>query len=401
MNQDVVSLAEARRIALAAQGFDRPRPRGRVGLAHLRGTIQRLALLQIDFVKVLAPSHYLVPFSRLGPYNSALLDELVYRRREFTEQWAHEASIIPVASWPLLRHRMEVHRPRPYHFEPQLKQLSKYVEQVLKEIADRGPLTADVLPHPDGVARRIEGAWFGSVPRAVLEACFGRGILAVAARRDDLARFYDLAERVVPREHHGRVIGRQEAQRELVHQAAKALGIATASDLADYFRMSPKDVRPLIADLVSAGELVAVRVEGWREPAYLHADATIPKQIEARALLSPFDPVIWYRPRAARLFQFDFRFEIFVPPEKRRWGAYVLPFLSGDRLVARVDLKSDRPGRCLQVLAAYGEPGIQTKEICAALALELRTLAGWLGLDSVAVGRRGDLARPLAAALRK
>jgi uncharacterized protein YcaQ len=399
MSPDELSLAEARRIALSAQGFDRPRPGCRPGLVHIRKTIHRLALLQIDYVNVVTPAHYQVLFSRLGPYDTALLHELLFRRREFAEQWAHEASIIPVQTWPLLRHRMDSHRVRPWGFEAVMERLATYVEFVLEEIRKRGPLAAEDLPCPDGTARRMKGAW-QSVPRAVLEAYFGRGVLAIADRRANFARAYDFAERIVPDEHRSRVVETEEAQRRLLVQAARALGPGTAADLADYFRMRGTPVRKRLAELVESGALRSIRVQGWREAAYLHPDACLPDRVEARALISPFDPLIWYRPRAARLFDFDYRFEIFVPRQKRRWGAYVLPFLLGDRLVARVDLKALREDRCLQVVAAYGEAPIDASKVAESLADELRTLAGWLGLESVAVGRRGGLARQLAAALR-
>jgi uncharacterized protein YcaQ len=399
MSSDQLTLAEARRIALAAQGFGRPRPGGGVRISHVRDTIRRLALLQIDYVNVLTPAHYQVLFSRLGPYRTGLLDELVFRRREFTEQWAHEASIIPIESWPLLRHRMDTHRVRPWGFESVLERHANYVEQVLDQIRQHGPVAAEDLSPPDGVSRRIETSWY-SLPRAVLEAFFGRGVLAIAERRANFARAYDLAERILPKEYHGAAVERMDAQRELLRQAARALGVAAAAELADYFRMSVSQARPRLAELVDAGELRRVRVEGWREPAFLHPEAELPARIEARALLSPFDPVVWFRPRAARLFDFDYRFEIFVPREKRRWGTYVLPFLLGDRLVARVDVKADRVGRRLQVLAAFGEANADTEVVADALAAELGAMASWLSLDSVTIGRRGDLVRVLRKHLR-
>jgi uncharacterized protein YcaQ len=399
MIPDKLSLSQARRIALAAQGFDRPRPASRISTAHVRQVIRRLGLLQIDYVNIVIPAHYQVLFSRLGPFRTSILDHLIFRRREFTEQWAHEASIVPVESWPLLRHRMEVHRVRPWGFESVMDQLPDYVEHVLREVRTRGPLTAEDLATPDGVARKIEGTWNATVPRAVLEAFFGRGLLAIADRLPNMARAYDLAERVLPAQHHGRVVAREEAKCELLRQAARALGIATAGDLADYFRMPAADVRPNLPTLISNGDLRVVRVEGWREPVYLHREARLPGRVEARALLSPFDPVIWHRPRAARLFGFEYRFEIFTPREKRRWGTYVLPFLHGDRLVARVDLKADRPARCLQVLAAFSEDHAEPAEIAPDLATELRVLASWLGLDSVEVAKRGDLAVKLSSCL--
>jgi uncharacterized protein YcaQ len=397
---EILSIDAARRIALAAQGFDRPRPAGRPDARHVRRVIRRLGLLQLDFVTVVGPAHYQVLFSRLGPYDRGLLDDLAYRRREFTEQWAHEASLLPVDAWPLLRHRMEAHRPRPYNFAEILARHPDYTERVLAEVRTRGPLGADELAHPEGAPRRIEHAWFGSVPRATLEALFGRGVLAVAARRPDFSRLYDLAERVVPAEHLCRAIDPAEARRGLLRRAARAHGLGTAADLADYFRMPVREARPRLDELVEAGELRTVRVEGWREPAYLDPAARAPRRIDAAALLSPFDPLVWFRPRAQRLFGFEYRFEIFTPPDRRRWGCYVLPFLLGERLAARVDLKSDRPARRLRVAAAHLEPGAEPGPVAGALAAELRLLAGWLGLDGVAVERRAGFDRILATAVR-
>jgi uncharacterized protein len=434
---DSLALFEARRLALAAQGFDQPRPGSGVTARHLRRLIRQLGLVQLDFVNVLVPAHYQVLFSRLGPYRRSLLHELVYarhtqpnerpeqRRRggypEFTEQWAHEASIVSVETWPLLRHRREQHRPRPWGFEKFMEQHPDYVARVLDEVRARGPIAAEDLEELAGFDRaqfgRIPGAlwgvaeddprllWVGTVQRAVLEAHFGRGLLAITARRSDFSRLYDLAERVIPPEHYGRDVEREEAERALLLQAARALGVGTAGDLADYYRMSIRETRPRLAELVAAGRLREVRVEGWREPAYLDPGARLPQEAKASALLSPFDPLIWCRERVARLFDFDYRVEIFVPREKRRWGYYVLPFLFGERLVARVDLKADRDGRRLMVLAAYREPGgkppaasqnnFPRGEIAAALARELRTLSGWLELESVVVERRGDFALEL------
>jgi Uncharacterized protein conserved in bacteria len=379
--RDSLSIAEARRIALAAQGFDRPRPAGRVDLRHLRGAIGRLGLLQLDFVNVVCPAHYQVLFSRLGSYDTSLLDRLAYRRRELTEAWAHEASLVPVELWPHLAHRRAAHPFRPRGFDSFLKKHPGYVDWVLAEIDRRGPLAAEDLPAPEGVDRRLEGSWLGTVPRALLEHLFGRGVLAVAGRRASMARTFDRSERLVPPEHHGRAVSREEAQRELVRIAARAHGIAGAADLADYFRLRVGEAQPRIAELVEGGELRQVEVEGWRGPVYLHRDARLPRRIEAAALISPFDPLIWTRKRSERLFGFDYRFEIFTPREKRRWGCYVLPFLLGDRLVARVDLKAERSSGRLLVLATHFEEGADLAEVEPALAAEFETMAGWLGLE--------------------
>jgi len=379
--RDSFSIAEARRIALAAQGFDRPRPAGRVDLRHLRGAIGRLGLLQLDFVNVVCPAHYQVLFSRLGSYDTSLLDRLAYRRRELTEAWAHEASLVPVELWPHLAHRRAAHPFRPRGFDSFLKKHPGYVDWVLAEIDRHGPLAAEDLPAPEGVDRRLEGSWLGTVPRALLEHLFGRGVLAVAGRRASMARTFDRSERLVPPEHHGRAVSREEAQRELVRIAARAHGIAGAADLADYFRLRVGEAQPRIAELVEGGELRQVEVEGWRGPVYLHRDARLPRRIEAASLISPFDPLIWTRKRTERLFGFDYRFEIFTPREKRRWGCYVLPFLLGDRLVARVDLKAERSSGRLLVLATHFEDGVDLAEVEPALAAELETMAGWLGLE--------------------
>jgi uncharacterized protein len=401
MSQENLTLSEARRIALAAQGFDRPRPNGKVKASHIRGAIRRLGLVQIDYVNVLTPAHYQVLFSRLGPYEKSLFDDLVYRRREFIEQWAHERSILPVESWLLLRHRMETHRVRPWGFEKTLEQQSSYVAWALDEIRRRGPLSSEDLPEPDGMPRRMSDKWGWGMnfKNQVLEAHFGFGRLAVVERRPNFGRVYDLAERVIPAEILDRRIEREEAQRELLRLAARSYGVGTAGDLADYYRLPIREARRRIVELVEARELHEARVEGWREPAYLHPEARAGQKIEAAALLSPFDPVVWYRPRLARLFGFDYRIEIFTPQEKRRWGYYVLPFLLGERLVARIDIKADRAGSRLLVLAAYLEVGADSSAVAEMLGAELWTMAAWLELDSVAVERRGRFARRLAGAV--
>ncbi len=281
--QSDFSTAEARRIALAAQGFDRRRSSGRVGLADLRRVIRQLGLLQIDYFNVLAPAQYQVLFSRLGPYKMSLLDDLVYRRREFTEQWAHEASIVPVETWPLLRHRMDAHRVRPDGFEKFLESEPDYVAWVLDQVRERGPLAGGEVPLREDITYRLEHSWFGTVGRAVLEAHFGRGSLAIADRRPDFTRVYDLSERVIPADHISNSVPREDAQRGLLRVAARGHGIAAAQDLADYFRMYLRDARPRLAELVESGELREVRVEGWRQTAYLDPVRESPPRSTPRA----------------------------------------------------------------------------------------------------------------------
>ena len=373
-----LSLAEARRLALAGQGFDRERPR-RATARHLRETIRRLGLLQIDCVNVVCAAHYMVPFSRLGPYDRAAFDRLVYRSGEFAEHWAHEISIVPVETWPLLRYRRETDRVRPWGFAKVLEERAEYAAWVLEEVRRRGPLAADDLPAPHGCDGRIPGAWIGTVTRGVLEAHFLRGALAAAGRRRDFSRLYDLSERLIARDHLCRQVDYDSGRRALLLQAARAHGVGTAKDLADYFRMPVSDAKPRLRELVDSGDLEEIRVETWREPAYLDPNLRAPRKMEASALLSPFDPLIWCRPRVARLFGFEYRVEIFVPPEKRQCGFYVLPFLLGDRLVARVDLKADRANGRLKVLGKWFE-GRRTAAVAGALAAELRVLGEWLEL---------------------
>ncbi len=266
MSRTELTLSEARRIALAAQGFDRPRPGGPIGASHIRRAIRQLGLLQLDFVNLLAPSHYLPVFSRLGPYDRSRFDEVVYGTCDFTEQWGHEASILPVETWPLLRHRMENHRLRPYGFETFLERHPHYLDWVLDQVRARGPLTANDLEEPEGIPRRIPGdAWVGTVPRATLEALFGRGALAASDRRPDFSRVYDLAERLIPIEHRRHNMEREEAQRGLLRLAARAHGVGTTGDLAGYYRIPLREARPRISELVDAGELREARVAGWRE----------------------------------------------------------------------------------------------------------------------------------------
>jgi uncharacterized protein len=389
-----LSLEDARRIALAAQGFGRPRP-ARPGVPDLRRVMRRLGLIQLDYVNVLVPAHYQVPFSRVGPYDRGLFDEMVYRRREATEQWAHEASLVPVEDWPLVRRGLGTGR-RGRSLDALARKYRAYVDLALDHVRANGPSTPDQLPPPPEIRKKKPGDWTWSIPKAALEFHFQEGRIAIADRRPDFARVYDLAQRVIAAEHHAREITEEEAERELLMHAARAMGVATAADLADYYRMNIGHVRRRIEELVSARALTPVSVEGWKHPAYL-VPGLRARPISARALLSPFDPLIWFRPRAERLFGFEYRIEIYTPPAKRRWGYYVLPFLLGDRLVARVDLKADREASRLLVRAAHLEPGFARGAVAEALAAELQEMARWLALDGVRVERRGDLARDLTS----
>jgi len=394
-----ISLSEARRAALAAQGLDRQRPAGSANAGHIRRTIRQLGLLQLDYVNVLVPAHLLVLFSRLGAYDPARFHKLVYRSGDFTEQWAHEASIVPTELWPVLEHRRQDYRPYPNSPIMKLKGKSKYLKQVIEITKEKAPVTSQDMPQFEGPKRK-PGDWHRSVPRWALEYHFGNGKLAVADRLPNFQRVYDLPERLIDREHRECDIDREAAQRELLRRAARASGVASLHDLADYFRMSAKDAAPRLAELVAAGDVAEVEVEGWDCQGYLARGTRIPRQVTAASLLSPFDPLVWFRPRAERLFDFHYRIEIYVPAAKRRWGYYVLPFLLDDRIVARVDLKADRQASVLLVLASHPEPDIDEDRTTRALALELRELADWLGLEQIRVSRKGRFARTLADRVR-
>jgi uncharacterized protein len=388
-----LTLAQARRMALAAQGFADPRPAGRVDIRHLRRAVRRVGALQIDSVNVVARAHLLTLHARLGAFDPALLDDAAYRRRELFEYWAHEAAYVPVALHPLLRPRMAAWQGR--RATALEAEHPGYLDAVLAEVAEHGPLTPAELADPGERA----GPWWGwSKGKLALEHLFATGRLAIADRRG-FTRVYDLAERVLPAE----VLAlptpdAPDAHRELLRLAAASCGVGTGSDLADHFRLKPSVARPILATMARRGELVEVAVRGWDEPAYAHPDAHLPRRVRARALLCPFDPVVWFRPRAERLFGFRYRIEIYTPAERRVHGYYVLPFLLGDALVARVDLKAERAARRLLVRGAYLEPAADGAEVAPSLAAELRDLARWLDLDAVVVEPRGDLAPALRAA---
>jgi uncharacterized protein YcaQ len=388
--------ATARRIALAAQGFAEPRPDGVVGTRQLRRLAERLAVIQIDSVNVVSRAHYLPAFSRLGSYPRAVLDSLTARRHVVFEYWAHEASFLPVRLQPYLRWRMAAAEEHAWGNMVRLqRERPGYVAEVLDRVRTAGPLKASDLdePKPD----RPGAMWNWHAGKVALEWLFFTGVITATHRTTSFEKVYDLTERVLPAE----VLRMPtpepaDAVRELVRTAARALGVATERDLRDYFRLRPEATRTAIAELVEAGELRPVEVAGWGAPAWLDPEARRPRWIRARALLSPFDSLVWERPRVERIFDFRYRIEIYTPAAKRVHGYYVLPFLLGDQLVARVDLKADRQAGVLRVQAAFGEQGIERALVAAALADELRLMADWLELDAVAVADRGDLAGDLA-----
>jgi uncharacterized protein YcaQ len=393
-----LSLAAARRVALAAQGFADPLPTGRPDRRHLRRVVSRTNLLQIDSVNVFARAHYLPAFSRLGPYDPALVDRLAYRDHELFEYWGHEASLLPVALHPLLRWRMERARNLEEGWGGVLRSMREqpeFVAEVLRLVRELGPVSAGDLREGE---RRERGTWWSwDREKRALEYLFWSGQVTTATRRG-FERLYDVPERVLP----AQVLDAPtpspaDAQRELVRLAASAHGVATEKDLRDYFRLGVQDAREAVTSLVDAGELLPVTVDGWSQPAYLWPGAAQPRRITRSALLSPFDPVVWERSRTERLFGFAYRIEIYVPAPKRVHGYYVLPFLHDEGLRARVDVKADRKAGVLRVLASWLEPGSDPLDVATALAAQLRQAADWQGLADVVVEPRGDLAAVLSS----
>jgi uncharacterized protein YcaQ len=394
-----ISADEARRIALAAQGFANPRPSARLDRRHLRRVIAQIGLLQIDSVNVLVRSHYMPLFSRLGNYAPELLDSSwigAPADRELFEYWGHMASLMPHEMHPLFRWRMAEAADNHKDSDTRVGHLNRsrpgFMQAALDEIRERGALSAREIT---GAGARRGGWWGWSDGKRALEALFAAGRVAAAGRRG-FERLYDLPERVIP----ARVLAMptpapEDAQRALMRIAARALGVATEKDLCDYFRILIGAGRHRISELVEAGELIPVKVEGWREPAYVAREARSPRKLDAHALLSPFDSLIWERARTERIFGFRYRIEIYTPLANRKYGYYVLPFLLGDRLVARVDLKSDRANRTLLVNGAHLEPGVRSNAVAEPLMRELVTMASWLGLEQIKVTRRGDLAKKL------
>ena len=405
MPVQTLTQAQARRVALAAQGFARPRPDRPVGMRDVQAAVTRLGQFQIDSVNVVRRAHYLPLYSRLGGYDTALLDRAFGSPpRRLFEYWGHAASLLDVTLEPLLRFRMQAgYRDVWANVERVAAEQPQLVAWVRDQVADRGPVTAREIEH-DEVRSRTGWGWNWSSVKTVLEWLFYVGEVTSARRNSQFERVYDLPERVLPAA--VRAVPTpdpEESVRGLVRRAAAALGVATEFSLRDYFRTRPEMTRRAVAELVEAGELlpVAVRGTGVRQ-AYLWHAARLPRRVEARALISPFDSMVFERAQLEQLFDFTYRIEIYVPEAKRVYGYYVYPFLLGDRFVARVDLKADRARGVLRVGSAWLEPSApqQPGEVAEHLAAELEELAGWLGLAAVEVLPRGDLAAELRRAGR-
>lgn len=392
MTVEKIPLPLARRITLAAQGFAEPRPNGPLTRRHLNKVLARLNLLQIDSVSAVVRAHYMPLFSRLGPYPMSLLDDaMAGRKRLLFEYWAHEASLLPLELWPLMQWRM--HRARENDESEIYKGLARwaqekreFIEDIYQEIVARGPIAAGAIE-----GHKSTGGWWGwSDSKAAFEWLFWAGRITAHSRRG-FERLYDLPERALPAAiFNAPVPDTADAHRQLLRLSAQALGLGTAQCLRDYFRLGPNDIAGRLEELVEEGTLIPVRIADWHRPGYLHKDARQPRRIKARALLAPFDPLVFERTRTEKLFDFHYRIEIYTPAEKRQFGYYVLPFLLNERIVARVDLRADRPNGVLRVLAAYAEP-CAPPETATELMEELKLMQQWLGLERMEVTGGGDL----------
>ncbi len=393
-------IAQARRIALGAQGFCDPAPKSHAIRTHFKRALSRMAILQLDSVQYVCRSHYLPMFSRLGAYDTTRLDDFTYRSDRVLEVWSHEASLVPMGHEPLMRWRQQ-QASQGIGVWKGLYRIGQdepgYVEYIYDQIVDRGPLRPGDLAD----ARPRSGEWWGasSIGKTVLEYLFRCG--RVGSRRDaNFQRHFDLPERIIPAEIRDRPTPElHEAQRELLLVAARAHGIGTLDCLSDYHRMGNKTARPRLAELVEDAQILQVNVDGWSEPAYLHPAAKKPRSVAACSVLSPFDPVVWNRRRAKLLFDFDYRIEIYVPAAKRQYGYYVLPFLLGDDLVGRIEVKADRKHGVMRVLGAWSEPGHEDEFTAAAMASSLRELAKHLQMDDFEHPQKGNLAALVALQL--
>ncbi len=396
---DSLSRAQARRVALAAQGFLDP-AHATPTMRTFERTLARTGVLQVDSVNVLQRAHYMPLYSRMGPYDVGLLERAsTGSRRRVVEYWAHVQAFMPVDLWPYMRHRMDYYRAQRGKWWRILDDRPELEAAVLAAVAERGPVTARDLEEEfsEGPRAKTHWGWNWSEARKALDFHYMTGDLAIAGRNSQFEVRYDIPERVIPAVHlNARTPSVEETHLELVRRAARSHGVSTLQCLADYYRMKTAEAQGAVATLVESGELLPVTIEGWRRPGYLHRDARLPRRVSARTLLSPFDPVVWFRERSEQIFDFHYRIEIYTPAAKRIYGYYVLPFLLGDRVVGRVDLKADRATRRLLVKGAYAEEGapLETGE---ELRVELRRLADWLDLDEIQVEDKGDLAPALRA----
>jgi uncharacterized protein len=396
-----LSIAEARRVALAAQGFDFPGRNTPVTWSHIKKTISQINLLQIDSVNVLVRSHYLPVFSRLGAYDHATLDARTFhnKKRTMFECWSHEASLVPLELHPFMRWRMERaknHKGKYGAMSRFARDEKDFLATLLKFIQRNGPTAVSDFPD----SGKGEGGWWGwSRGKLAFETLFDQGLITTSAR-PSFERIYDVPENVIPPEIlNAPTPSETDTFRHLLDLSGRALGIGTEFDLRDYFRLPVAETKVALAELIENGTLIPVTVEDWKHQAYIHRDAKLPRKAGGTALVSPFDPLVWERARAERLFNFHYRIEIYTPAAKRKYGYYVLPFLMGDRFAARVCLKADRQAGVLRANASHLELHAGAGETAEALSNELLLMSQWLGLDGVEVGAKGNLAKQLKAAL--
>jgi uncharacterized protein YcaQ len=384
---DSLSIADARRIALAAQGFDTARPKTKATQRHVDALISRLGVIQIDSVNVLVRSQELPLFARLGNHDRKAIPKATEQQKLF-EYWGHEAAHLPVSLHPLFRWKMDAARTGKvthWGLTSFYEENKAFVKRTLKHVATNGPTTSREL----STRTEKKGTWWDwDEAKVALEYLFLTGQLMSRGRGSDFARIYDTPERVLPQQIiDAATPSEHDARKELLLRSAIAQGVATAGDLADYYRQKLATVKPLIAELVEEGELRTVAVDGWTEKAFVHRNAKLPKQLHATALLSPFDSLVWCRPRNERLFNFHYRIEIYTPKERRKFGYYVLPFMMNGEMVGRVDLKADRANSALLAYSVHTEKGVKRSSINEALHAELRAMATWLQLDQVQIGR--------------
>ena len=404
LTSDTLRLDEARRIALHAQGFGDRRPDGRVDRRHFRRVLGRVGLVQIDSVNVLTRSHELPFLARLGPYPRAALSAWLWGSGEVFEYWGHEASLLPVELHPLLRWRMQRDEGHAWGgVHSFLRSHPGLAEAVLAAVAERGPVALGQLDHLGEAVKRQKAAagdmWNWTPAKKAVEWLFWNGQVTALRNPQSFERRYVLPERVLPAE----VLAAptpsaDDARKALLLRAARSHGVGTARCLGDYHRLNLVDTKRLLAELVADGALRPVAVQGWKQPAFLHPEAELPRWVRASALLTPFDSLVWERTRTEALFGFRYRIEIYTPAAKRVHGYYVLPFLHDGRLVARVDLKADRHASALLVRGSYAEPTLDPDKDLPALVDRLREMAGFLGLADLVVEDRGDLALALARA---
>ena len=392
-----LSKQEAKRIAIRAQGLSGSRPTHAISIDDVKQSIRSMGLLQIDSVNVCVRSHYMPLFSRLGNYQQNLLDQLAYKEKAVFETWAHAACFVPVEDHRLFRQRMDASEPR-RQVSQIIEERPGYMESVLDQISERGMLTASELDE----AGKRSGPWWGyTTGKIAAEWHFKKGALSIADRRN-FARYYDLTERVIPAEHlNGYSPSTDEAHREMVKLAVTAHGVGTVEDFADYYHLKNAQARVAVDQLVTAGDILRVEVEGWDDAGYVPRELISAEPTKARALLTPFDPLVWNRDRIERIFDFLYRIEIYVPEPKRQYGYYVYPFLLDEDLVARVDLKADRQKGVLRVKGAFVEEAHDQRYVAENLADELRLMADWLGLKRVVAGRKGNLIPELRSALKR